>query len=191
MAEPRQPDENAGNPMWLDFGPLLLFFAAYKLGDIYWATGAFMIAAPIALAVGYRRERRLRAMPVITAAIVLVFGGMTMWLRDPRFIYVKPTIVAGLTGAVLLGGVAAGRAWMKPLLGTALELDDPGWRTLSLRFGLFSLALAGINELVWRGVTPDAEHLWVWFKFLGIPVLTLLFLLSQSAMLKRHAVKPP
>lgn len=191
MADNDETREKDGSPMLLDFGPLLLFFAAYKLGDIYWATGAFMIAAPIALVVAYRRERKLRAMPVVTLVIVLVFGGMTMWLRDPRFIYVKPTIVAGLTGAVLLGGVALGRALMKPLLGTALELDEQGWRALSLRFGLFSLLLAGLNEIVWRGVTPDAEYLWVWFKFLGIPVLTLLFLLSQGGMLKRHSTKSP
>jgi intracellular septation protein len=129
-------------------------------------------------------------MLVVTAVVVLVFGGMTIWLGDPRFIYVKPTIVTSLSALVLLGGLAFKRPLLKPLMGSALELTDEGWSALSLRFALFSFVLAGLNEAVWRSVTPHAEHLWVWFKFLGIPGLTVLFLLTQTPLLKRHALQP-
>ena len=172
-----------------DYGPLLVFFVTYKLRDIYWATGAFMAAATLALAYGYYRDRKVRALTVFTLAVVLVFGGMTIWLGDPRFIYIKPTIIAGLTGAVLVTGALLGRGWMKPVLGSALNLSDEGWRTFSLRFGLLSLGLAAINEAVWRSVTPTDEHLWVWFKFLGIPGLTLIFLVTQAKAIKRWQIE--
>jgi intracellular septation protein len=174
-----------------DFGPLLVFFAAYRLRGIYWATGAFMIAATAALAYAYYRDRKVRPMTLVTLAVVLVFGGMTIWFGDPRFIYVKPTIITSLTGAVLLGGLAFRRPLLKPVLSSALEMRDEGWRTLSLRFALFSFALAGINELVWRRFTPEQESVWVWFKFLGIPGLTLVFLLTQTPLIKRFQIERP
>lgn len=164
-----------------------MFVIAYKLGGIYWATGVFMIAAPAALLVTWFRDRKLKPLPIVTAVIVLFFGGMTLWFSDPRFIYIKPTLVASLTALALLGGVLFKRSLLKPLMGSALELSDEGWRALSLRFGLFSIALAGLNELVWRSYTPHAEHVWVWFKFLGIPGLTVAFMLSQTLTLRRAA----
>jgi intracellular septation protein len=189
MAEEERETGDTRTQSLVDFGPLVIFVIAYKFGDIYWATGSFMVTAPLALLYSWRRERRLRPMPVVTAVVVLVFGGMTIWLRDPRFIYIKPTIITSLTAVVLLGGLAMGRPLLKPLLGSAMELADEGWRTLSLRFAIFSLGLAGLNEIVWRRFTPESEHIWVWFKFLGIPGLTLLFLLTQAPMLKRFRIE--
>jgi len=187
----KAPDSDGGDQRsqtLVDFGPLIVFVVAYKLRGIYWATGAFMVAATLALLYSWRREGKVRPLPLVTLVIVMVFGGMTIWLRDPRFIYVKPTIVAGLTGTILLGGLAFGRALLKPLLGSALELSDEGWRAFSFRFALFSFGLAALNEFVWRRFTPQAEHIWVWFKFLGIPGLTLIFLLAQTPMLKRFRI---
>lgn len=187
-SSPRR-DEPAAAPetssFWLDFGPILAFVVAYKLGGIYWATGTFMVAAPAALALAWVRDRRLRPLPIVTAVIVLVFGGLTLWLSDPRFIYIKPTLVTSLTALALFVGVALGKPLLKPLLGSALELSDAGWRALSIRFAIFSLLLGGLNELVWRSFTPESEHVWVWFKFLGIPLLTVAFMLTQTSVLRR------
>jgi intracellular septation protein len=186
----KEADEKKDAPSALvDLGPLVVFFVFYKLRGIYWATGAFMVAVTVALVYAYLRERRLRPMLVVTAVIVLFFGGMTIWLGDPRFIYVKPTIVAGLTAVVLIGGLFAGRALLKPLFGTAIEMTDDGWKALSLRFAIFSAFTAGLNELVWRSVTPHAEYLWVYFKFLGIPILTTSFMLVQLLLLKRFRIE--
>jgi intracellular septation protein len=185
---PTPPEPNSA---LADLGPLVVFFAFYKLRDIYWATGAFMIAVTVALGLSWLKTRKVRTMPVVTAVIVLFFGGMTIWLGDPRFIYIKPTIVASLMGLTLLGGLAFGRALLKPLIGSALSMTDEGWRILSKRFALMSLATAGLNELVWRSVTPERESLWVWFKFLGIPVITGVFLLIQLRALAQHMIKDP
>lgn len=173
----------------LDFGPLVVFFVAYKLRGIYWATGAFMVAVTAALIASWLRTRKLPLMPLVTAVIVLVFGGMTIWLGDPRFIYVKPTIITTLTAVALLGGLAFKRPLLKPLMGSALQMKDEGWRALSFRFALFSLCVAGLNEVVWRSFTPHAEDMWVWFKFLGIPLLTVAFLFSQAPLLKRFGIE--
>jgi intracellular septation protein len=189
--EPRanESEKPQASSALVDLGPLVVFFAFYKLRDIYWATGAFMVAVTIALVYAYFREGRLRPMLIVTAVVVLVFGGMTIWLGDPRFIYIKPTIVTGLTAVVLIGGVLTGRALLKPLLGSALEMKEEGWRALSLRFGLFSACIAVLNEAVWRSFTPHSEHVWVYFKFLGIPLLTFLFLLTQTPLLKRFRIE--
>jgi len=173
-----------------DFGPLVVFFVGYKLGGVVVATAAFMVAITVAFALTWARERRLPPLMIVTAVVVLIFGGLTVGLGDPRFIYVKPTIVSALGGAVLLGGMAVGRPLLKPLMGSALSLREAGWRAISFRFGIFWLALAGLNEFVWRSFTPERESVWVWFKFLGIPALTLAFLLSQAGLFRRHMIEP-
>ncbi|MSP26578.1 MAG: septation protein A [Myxococcales bacterium] len=186
------PAPEAGAPKWLtDFGPLVVFAVFYKWRGIYWATGSLMLAAPLALALAYARNKKLETMPLVTAIIVLVFGGLTIALGDPRFIYIKPTLVSGLSGLTLLGGVAMKRGFMKSLFGSALELSDDGWRKLSLRFGLLLLALAATNECVWRTFTPARESVWIYFKLLGIPGLTMLFFVTQLPLIKRHAITKP
>ena len=124
-------------------------------------------------------------MPLITAGIVGVFGGLTLWLNDETFIKLKPTIVQALIAAVLLGGLAFGRTWLKPLLGQAWTMSDLGWRLLTLRFGLFFAAMAVLNELVWRTQPTDV---WVTFKVFGIAGITVLFGLSQVPLLTRYRV---
>ena len=187
-----QPDKPAGSgKLLVELGPLAVFFVGYRVGGVLAATAAFMVAVTLGLGYMWWKERRLPPMMVASAIIVLIFGGLTVGLKDPRFIYVKPTILSGLGGLVLLGGLVVGRPLLKPLLASALTMDDGGWRALTLRFGLFWLALAGLNELVWRHFTPAREDLWVWFKILGIPSLTMLFMLTQSGLLRRHAIEPP
>jgi intracellular septation protein len=188
MTQPDKPP--GGGKLLVELGPLAVFFIAYRVGGVLAATASFMVAVTLGLAFMWWKERRLPPMMVATAIIVLIFGGLTVGLKDPRFIYLKPTIISGLGGLVLLGGLATGRPLLKSLLGSAMTMDDAGWRALSLRFGLFWLGLAGLNELVWRSVTPAREDLWVWFKILGIPGLTLLFMLTQAGLMRRHAIEP-
>lgn len=180
----------------LDMGPLVVFFAAYFVAKrvltddtqgLIWATGLFVVVTVIALAVSYAIERRVHAMPLITGAVVLVMGGLTVYFNDERFIKYKPTIVSGLMGSTLLIGWASGRSLIKPLLGTTLELDETGWRKLTLRWACFFLMIAGLNELVWRSTTTAT---WLNFKLFGILGLTFLFMLLQQPLLQRHALEP-
>jgi intracellular septation protein len=179
----------------LDMGPLLVFFAAYHVAKrvleddiqgLVWATGLFVVVTAIALTVSYLIERRVHAMPLITGAVVLVMGGLTVYFNDERFIKYKPTIVSGLMGSTLLVGWAAGRSLIKPLLGTTLELDETGWRKLTFRWACFFLMIAGLNELVWRSTTTET---WLNFKLFGILGLTFLFMLLQQPLLQRHALE--
>jgi intracellular septation protein len=170
----------------LDIGPLILFFAVNARFGIYAATGAFMVAALLALAVSYVITRHVAIMPLVTAIIVLVFGGLTIVLHDELFIKLKPTIIYLLFGGVLLGGLAFG----KPLLGTvfdsAFNLTDEGWRKLTIRWSLFFFLLAILNEIVWRTQTTD---FWVSFKLFGVVPLTFVFGALQYPLLMRHGAE--
>ena len=176
----------------LDMGPLVVFFAAYFVAKraleddtqgLIWATGLVVIVTVIALAITYVIERKVHAMPLITGAVVLLMGGLTVYFNDERFIKYKPTIVSGFMGSTLLIGWAMGRSLIKPLLGSTLELDEEGWRKLTLRWGFFFLAIAGLNELVWRSTTTAV---WLNFKLFGILGLTFLFMFLQQPLLQRH-----
>lgn len=183
------PAPAAGPPAWLlEYGPLLVFLALFRLKDIYWATGAFMAALTLAMATAWFFQKKLPPALLFSGGIILPLGGLTIYFHDPRFLYVKPTIVGLVSGLVLLGGLVRGKALLKPLLGAQLHLNDAGWRALSLRFALFSFGLAAANEYVWRTYTRDREKLWVLFKFPGIPVLTALFFISQLPLIKRCEV---
>lgn len=170
----------------LEIGPLVAFFIANARGGIFAATGTFMAALVVALAVSWIFTRHLPVLPVVTAAFVLVFGGLTLWLQDELFIKLKPTIVNGLFAAILLGGLVFRRALLQPVLDSMFRLTEEGWRQLTLRWGLFFLLLALLNELVWRNASTD---MWVNFKVFGIMPLTLIFSLSQMPLMKRHALR--
>lgn len=169
----------------LEVGPLAIFFVLNSRAGIFVATGAFMAAIVVSLIVSRVVERRFPVMPLVTAVFVLVFGGLTLALQDELFIKLKPTIVNTLFGAILLGGLAAGRSLLKPVFGAGIELDESGWKTLTLRLGLFFLFLAALNEFVWRSFSTDA---WVKFKVFGLMPLTFLFFLLQAPLMKRHAL---
>ena len=165
-----------------EYGPLVVFFGAYVLFDLITATAALMIATAAALALCYAASRQVPLMPLITAGVVGVFGGLTLWLNDETFIKLKPTIVQGLIAAVLLGGLAFRRSLLKPVLGAAWQMNDEGWRRLTFRFGIFFVAMALLNEAVWRTQSTD---FWVSFKVFGIMGLTFLFSLTQLPLLRR------
>ena len=171
----------------LDLGPLLLFFVANSRYGIFAATATFMVAVLAALLVSYAMTRRLPIMPVVTAIIVVVFGGLTLILHDATFIKVKPTIIYALFGAVLLGGLY----FNKPLLGVVFDslfhLTEEGWRKLTWRWAIFFFVLAVLNEIVWRSASTNV---WVDFKVFGVMPLTFLFAALQTPLLKKYAIEP-
>jgi intracellular septation protein len=183
----KKPQLNPLLKIVLDLGPLLLFFFANSRHGIFVATATFMVAVLAALAVSYALTRRLPIMPVVTAIIVVVFGGLTLILHDATFIKVKPTIIYALFGAVLLGGLY----FNKPLLGAVFDslfhLTDEGWRKLTWRWAIFFLVLAVLNEIVWRNFSTNA---WVDFKVFGVTPLTFVFAALQTPLLKRYAAEP-
>jgi intracellular septation protein len=170
----------------VDFAPLLLFFVAYRLFDLYAATATVMVAAVAAAVLGYWFDRKLHPVPVATAVIILIFGGLTLYLNNDTFIKMKPTMVYALFAVVLLGGLFFNRPFVKYVLGTAVILKEGSWRVLTWRFGIFFLAMALINELIWRNFSND---IWVTFHTFGGIGLTLLFSLSQVPFLLKHQIE--
>jgi len=170
----------------LDLGPLLIFFVANALFKIYVATGAFMVAMVVVIAIGFVIERKISPVPLITGALVLVFGGLTLWLQNEMFIKVKPTILYALFAAVLLGGMTSGRLLIKYAFGQAFQLNERGWRALTWRWAAFFAVLAVANEIVWRNFTTDT---WVAFKVWGIFPLIFLFSAAQIPFVMKHQIE--
>lgn len=193
---------NAKLRMLLDFGPLLCFFLAYRIAGRYWppvgeahgmapqalmaATCALIAATLLALLVIYYYERKIALLPLISGIAVTVFGGLTLFLHDEYFIKIKPTLLNLLFSSILLGGLYFRRPMLKYLFESAFQLTEDGWRKLSLRWGLFFLFLAGLNEAVWRHFDTD---FWVNFKVFGIFSLTMCFTLCQIPLIRRYWVE--
>lgn len=179
-----KPQLGPGLKLALDLGPLVLFFFANNRYGIFAATAVFMVAILIALAISYALTRHLPVMPMVSAVVVVVFGGLTLILQDELFIKLKPTIIYLLFAGVLLGGLA----FRKPLLGMVFDsvfhLTEEGWRKLTLRWALFFLLLAVLNEIVWRTQSTD---FWVSFKVFGVLPLTLVFAVLQYPLLQKYA----
>ena len=175
-------------PRWLqpavDYGPLAVFFLVYLSAGLMAATATIIAASLIALALAWTLQRRVPLIPLITAAVVAVFGGLTLWLQDETFIKMKPTIVQALFAAILLIGLAFGRPLLKPLLGRMMPpMTEAAWRQFMLRYALFFVAMALLNELVWRTQSTD---FWVTFKVFGLSGLTILFILTQMPFIARE-----
>jgi intracellular septation protein len=171
----------------LELGPLLLFFAANAKYGIFTATGVLMAGVVLTLAVSWAITRHLPAMPVVTAALVLVFGSLTYFLHDETFIKLKVTILYTLFGAGLIGALYFGKLLLPIVFDMAIHIDDAGWRKLTIRWGLFFFALAGLNEVLRRVLTTDD---WVNFKVFGILPLTLVFAITQAPLIMRHEIRP-
>lgn len=183
-----KPQLNPGLKLALDLGPLLLFFAANSRFGIFTATGVFMAAILVALAIAYALTRHLPIMPLVTAIIVVVFGTLTIVLHDELFIKVKPTIIYVLFGGILLGGLAFGKSLLGVVFDSVFHLTEEGWRKLTLRWALFFFGLAVLNEIVWRTQSTDV---WVSFKVFGVMPLTFIFAALQYPLLSRYAAPEP
>jgi len=170
----------------LDIGPLVIFFAVLRLSDIFAATAVFMVAIVAALVIGFAFERRLSPMPIVTGVVVLIFGGLTLYLHDKTFIKLKPTIIYTIFAILLAGGIATGRNFIKTLFDHAFHLTDDGWRILTYRWIVFFIAMAVLNEIVWRNFS---DTFWAGFKLFGAIPLTLVFAMAQAPLVLRYEVK--
>ncbi|CDZ40000.1 septation protein A [Neorhizobium galegae] len=197
----------------LELGPLLVFFFANLRGEwlaatfpwlsvlggpLFIASGLFMLATVVSLVVSKIVLGHLPMMPFISGIVVLVFGGLGIWLQDELFFKMKPTIINTLFGVVLLGGLLFGKSLLGYVFNAAFQLDDAGWRKLTIRWGVFFLFLAVLNEIVWRGANayylPDvkaADNFWVAFKVWGTMPITLIFTMTQMPLIMRHTVQDP
>lgn len=190
----------------IEAGPLVVFFVVngrdglpelrdlwLPAGDtpmaeqgLFEATGAFMVATLLALVTGWILERRLPVMPLVSGIFVVFFGGLTLVLADETFIKLKPTLVNTLFALILFGGLLTGRSLLKPLFGAAVQLTDNGWRKLTLRWAVFFVLLAVLNEVVWRNFSTD---FWVSFKLFGIMPLTFVFAAAQTPLFLREQIE--
>lgn len=168
----------------IELGPLLVFFAGNAVAGIYVGTAAFMAATLVSLLVARFRYHKLPVMPLVSGVIVLVFGGLTLYLHDETFIKLKPTIVYSMFALLLAAGLLLKKPLLELLFGPVFTLTEEGWRKLTLRWTAFFIAMAIVNEIVWRNFSTDA---WVSFKAFGFLPLTFLFALAQVPLLQRHA----
>lgn len=186
MSEAAQRHVNPLLKLVLEIGPLVLFFLANARAGIFWATGVFMVAITVSIAATWLLQRRVPKLPLVTGVFVLVFGGLTLTLQDDLFIKLKPTIVNLLFATILLAGLAFGKSFLQSLIGDVFPMREPGWRILTVRWALFFVVLAALNELVWRNFSTD---IWVSFKVFGIMPLTVLFSLSQLPIMNRYRIE--
>jgi len=171
----------------LELGPLVLFFLVNARFGIFAGTACFMIAVLVAFAVSYALTRHVPLMALVSAIIVVVFGGLTLILQDETFIKLKPTIIYLLFGSVLLGGLMVGRSLLAVVFDSVFNLTEPGWRKLTLRWAAFFFFLAALNEIVWRTQSTD---FWVSFKVFGVVPLTFAFAALQYPLLMKYEAKP-
>jgi intracellular septation protein len=189
-----EPTAPAKLPKWVhytvDYGGLVAWIVTLVVLSLMHrsdaaVTSSWVIvgASLIALAMGLAVERRIAPMPLVTAVLGLIFGGLTLFFHDERFIKVKPTILYTLFGLFLITGAMRGKNPLKVMMGDAFHLPDPVVRTLTLRYALFFFALAVANEVIWRTQTT---LFWGFFKFPGVPIVIFLFAMSQAPLMMKH-----
>jgi len=170
-----------------ELGPLIIFFVANAKSNLFVATGAFMVAVIVAMIASYVVTRHVPMMAIVTAVVVIVFGTLTLVLHDETFIKMKPTIVYTLFAAILGGGLLFGRSFIAIMFDQMFNLTPHGWRVLTMRWALWFLAMAVLNEIIWRTQSTD---FWVAFKTFGMVPLTMLFAITQMSLVKRYHLAP-
>lgn len=182
----QESEQSVAGKLLIELGPLLIFFGMNAAYGIYAGTAAFMIATIVALALAWWLYRKVPVMPIVSAVLVLAFGGLTLYLHDDTFIKLKPTIVYGMFSVLLLGGLVARKPVLALLFGPVFNLTDEGWRKLTIRWAVFFVAMAILNEFVWRSFSTDT---WVSFKAFGFLPITFLFAMSQVPLMQRYGVE--
>jgi intracellular septation protein len=188
-------------PKWakpaLEFGPILGFFAAYlwlkdrtfeiagtEYAGFIVVTAGFIPVFLVAMGLLWRLTGHLSRMQVITAVLIVVFGGMSVWFNDPRFFKMKPTLIYLLFGGVLGIGLLRGQSWLQSVMEGVMPLTDRGWMILTRRLMLFFFALAVLNEAIWR---TQSEEIWVYFKTFGLTAAIFVFFMTQGRLFRDHA----
>ena len=190
MTEKTEPQ--GGTKLLIDLGPLLIFFLVNFFAPIpsalkiFVATGAFMVAMVVAMIFSALRYRHISPLLWFSGVMVVIMGGLTIWLHNESFIKIKPTIYYGLVAALLGFGLATDRPLLQRVLGSTYPgLSEEGWSKLTRNWALFFLFMAALNEAVWRNSTTD---FWVGFKLWGALPLTFLFAAANIPMLLRHGL---
>lgn len=169
-----------------DFGPLLIFFIYYKKFGMTEAILPLIIATIVATGILYFVEKKIPKVPIISAVIVSLFGGLTLYFDNKIFFYMKPTIVNLLFASVLFfGSFFLKKNLLKSLLESSIQLEEKGWELLNKRWMIFFIFLAFLNEIVWRTQTED---LWVKFKVFGIIPITFIFMIFQINLIKKYKI---
>ena len=176
---------NQLNKMVFELGPLVIFFLVNGKYGLFVGTGVFMVAAAISISTMWLIERQVPIMPLISGVLLMIFGGLTLYLQDETFIKIKPTLVNMLFAIILWGGLIFRKSLLKYLFGSVLVLSDAGWRVLTVRWSLWFLVLAFLNEIVWRTQTTEV---WIQFKLFGVMPLTMLFMAAQLPLLNKHKI---
>ena len=169
--------------LFIDIGPLAVFFIFYTRGDLQTAILPFMIATIISVLFSYIIEQKIPIMPTVGAVIILVFGGLTIYFDNEVFFKMKPTIINLLFAGILFIGILLNKPLLKYLLGGAIKLKDEGWSILTKRWIGFFISLAILNEIIWRTQSTD---IWVNFKVFGILPITFIFTITQFSIIKKY-----
>ena len=173
--------------LFIDIGPLAIFFIYYKLsGDLIDAILPLMLATVVAVIISFILEKKIPIMPTLGAGIVVIFGGLTIIFDNKIFIFMKPTIINIIFAGILYGGIILKKPFLKYLLGSALKLEEDGWFILTQRWAAFFIALAVLNEIVWRTMSED---FWVSFKVFGILPITFIFTITQFPLIKKYQIE--
>ncbi len=170
-----------------EFFPLIVFFIVYYKSDkdLYLSITAVIVATLISLVALYIKERKISTMMLVSTFILIIFGGLSIFLKNEIFFKMKPTIINALFAIILIGSTFLNKPVLKMLLNSSMKLTDEGWSRMNKMWSGFFIFLAILNEIVWRTQTTD---IWVNFKVFGIMGITIIFTIIQIPLLKKHFI---
>lgn len=178
------------NNFWIDFGPLLVFFAAFQYFKrsqpeqaMLWAAGIFAVVAVVALLIGWLKYKHISKMLIFSTVIIVLTAALAIFSGNKTIFYMKPTVINILFGLAVIGGIFLKKNVIKMMMGEAIELPDARWDTFAIRWGLFFFAMAALNEYIWR---TQSEDFWATFKVFGFLPITFIFTLTQIPFIQKY-----